>query len=588
PPLRVKVPSLAPEVEQVVLTAMAKDPKQRFANVKIFAHALQQAWQSSVTYPLVLRLPSTLPGQEAQPAGSGIPSQPHTSSHNLGPMSSMSSQGNISGITPGQGSMAGMPMQGNMNSMVNLPGQASQPGIVGISGLGELDEVAPTVLVTPSRQVGTNTAGEQLSFPGIASLPQQAMIPSAEEIDPPSKRVSRRSLLIGGVATAIVAVAGIAGGSLLLRRSGAGIATPIQTQAPSIPNPVIFGLNPQHTRYNLDEHVLSPVNVTRLTQIWATPTGGVIGISSPTVVNGVLYIGNFAGKLIAMQAATGKILWTITVGQINSTPAFDNGIIYVGALDQNIYAVSATDGKILWATTLGGKISASPVLGKGNIYIGASDGKLYAISASTGRVQWVADTGTVNLLISSPALDKNVLYLGSWDGKLYAFDAIHGKKLWSTPTAGPIFSSPTVAGGVVYVGSRDGKLYACDAATGRILWTVSTTNLIASSPAIANGMVYFGSKDGKLYAVEIATGTVRWWVRTGGEVDSSPLVANGVVYFGSWDYTLYAANAITGDMLWKKTTGQPIESSPTVVNGVLYVGSNDQKVYAFALPSAIS
>src|SRR5690242_5030184 len=43
PPLHEKIPTLSSAVEQVVLTALAKDPKQRFATVQAFATALEQA-----------------------------------------------------------------------------------------------------------------------------------------------------------------------------------------------------------------------------------------------------------------------------------------------------------------------------------------------------------------------------------------------------------------------------------------------------------------------------------------------------------------------------------------------------------------
>ena len=45
PPLRSKVPAISPDVEQVVLHALAKDPQQRFANIQAFATALEQASQ---------------------------------------------------------------------------------------------------------------------------------------------------------------------------------------------------------------------------------------------------------------------------------------------------------------------------------------------------------------------------------------------------------------------------------------------------------------------------------------------------------------------------------------------------------------
>ncbi len=45
PPLREKNPAIPPDVEQVVTTALAKDPKQRFGSVLAFATALEQASQ---------------------------------------------------------------------------------------------------------------------------------------------------------------------------------------------------------------------------------------------------------------------------------------------------------------------------------------------------------------------------------------------------------------------------------------------------------------------------------------------------------------------------------------------------------------
>jgi serine/threonine protein kinase len=43
PSLRAKVPALSAEVEQVVMTALAKDPRKRFDSIKAFAAALSQA-----------------------------------------------------------------------------------------------------------------------------------------------------------------------------------------------------------------------------------------------------------------------------------------------------------------------------------------------------------------------------------------------------------------------------------------------------------------------------------------------------------------------------------------------------------------
>jgi len=51
PPLHEKLPSISPAIEEVVMTALAKDPHQRFASVRSFANALAQASQVSTSFP---------------------------------------------------------------------------------------------------------------------------------------------------------------------------------------------------------------------------------------------------------------------------------------------------------------------------------------------------------------------------------------------------------------------------------------------------------------------------------------------------------------------------------------------------------
>jgi eukaryotic-like serine/threonine-protein kinase len=69
PSLREKIPDISPEIEQIVLTALAKDPHQRFASVRAFATALEQASQpiqsSSFSLDIALDYPSQLFSQSS-------------------------------------------------------------------------------------------------------------------------------------------------------------------------------------------------------------------------------------------------------------------------------------------------------------------------------------------------------------------------------------------------------------------------------------------------------------------------------------------------------------------------------------------
>jgi serine/threonine protein kinase len=82
PPLRQKVPTLSPAIERVVLTALAKDPKDRFPDVRAFAAAFEQASKA------VESTFSSYNTQPVPPPASAMPPQGEQMSR-IGPQRSM-------------------------------------------------------------------------------------------------------------------------------------------------------------------------------------------------------------------------------------------------------------------------------------------------------------------------------------------------------------------------------------------------------------------------------------------------------------------------------------------------------------------
>src|SRR5947209_12511866 len=83
PPLREKLPTISPDVEHVVLSALAKEPKERFGIIQAFANALEQASQSNVptfVKPIVPKVQDTREEKPAKPIARSIitPSLPPT------------------------------------------------------------------------------------------------------------------------------------------------------------------------------------------------------------------------------------------------------------------------------------------------------------------------------------------------------------------------------------------------------------------------------------------------------------------------------------------------------------------------------
>ncbi len=66
PHLRDKIPTISPEIERVVQTALAKDPHQRFASVQKFAMALEQACLSQASNRWITPTPDRSPLSPAE------------------------------------------------------------------------------------------------------------------------------------------------------------------------------------------------------------------------------------------------------------------------------------------------------------------------------------------------------------------------------------------------------------------------------------------------------------------------------------------------------------------------------------------
>ena len=293
---------------------------------------------------------------------------------------------------------------------------------------------------------------------------------------PAHQGISRRTVLVGLAGLATVAVAG-SGMAIFLHERPSTQPQPSQNPTVGSLNPAInslgamFGFNPQHTRFNPDEHILSPTSVSRLVLYWTATTGSSIH-SSPAVANGMVYVGS--DKLYAFNATTGKTLWTASTGAgIGSSPAVASGVVYIGCDDHKLYAFNAITGEPLWTVSTGDRVGSSPTVTGGVVYVGSWDHSFYAFNAATGEPLWTASADPGYWIFSSPAVANGVVYVGSYDHKLYAFNAATGKRLWTASTGYWIFSSPAVANGMVYIGSDDHKLYAFNAATGKTLWTAT-------------------------------------------------------------------------------------------------------------------
>jgi outer membrane protein assembly factor BamB len=346
---------------------------------------------------------------------------------------------------------------------------------------------------------------------------------------------------------------------------------------------------PGHSGVQSTEKLLNPTNVAGLTQAWVGATGGPIN-GSPSVANGVVFVGSGDGKLYAFDALSGATRWIYTTGAaIESSPAIANGMVYISSDDASVYALNQTTGALVWSAATPAPIVGSPAPANGNVYLGSTDGLVYCYNATTGALVWKS-SGTWGAIRTTPAVVNGVVYVGSDQdpsGAVYSLNATTGALNWTVHPGGLVRSSPTIVGGVMYVGADNNKLYAYNATTGAEIWeTVTLEGFVRATPSVSNGLVYisvarFDPSDGFTEAFSAATGVQVWWHPMSDYATSSVAVANGVVYSASFGHTVSAYDAKSGIRLWNTYLPLGVNSSPTVVNGYMYVGDFDNNLYAF-------
>src|SRR5689334_22704992 len=109
--------------------------------------------------------------------------------------------------------------------------------------------------------------------------------------------------------------------------------------------------------------------------------------ATPLVIDGVMYVSSAWSKVFALDAATGKQIWTYdpkvpgTSGVnaccdvANRGVAAWNGKIFVGTLDGRLVALDAATGKVVWSQVTVDKnarytITGAPRVAKGRVFIG--------------------------------------------------------------------------------------------------------------------------------------------------------------------------------------------------------------------------
>ncbi|MFN0317380.1 MAG: PQQ-dependent dehydrogenase, methanol/ethanol family [Burkholderiales bacterium] len=226
---------------------------------------------------------------------------------------------------------------------------------------------------------------------------------------------------------------------------------------------VNYGGDHANTRYSTLNQI-STSNVKNLKVQWIHSLGTVdTQENSPIIVGDTMYVSSSTGPkyVFALDAKTGKVKWkhepelpndyfaTVCCGLDSRGVSYANGRIFFGRLDAKLDALDAKTGKRLWSVAvqdykLGHAITSPPVVYKDLVVTGIAGGEygirgfVAAYKQSTGEQVWKTYT------IPGPGEPGNETWKGdSWKTGaastwgVGSYDAKLNMLYWSTSNTGP-------------------------------------------------------------------------------------------------------------------------------------------------------
>ena len=203
-----------------------------------------------------------------------------------------------------------------------------------------------------------------------------------------------------------------------------------------------------------------------------------------------------ADTVFAADAVTGAEVWhfktasggdfDIGSGLTISAPGvngFADGVAYVPGKDGFVYALNLATGKALWTASLGSfggvpnESLSTAALDGTNLVVGDAVG-VEDLNASTGALVWRYKTPTTSKIvppgpsevISSPAISgptgQEVVAFGDLGGAFRVLSLATGAQVYDYGAESWISGGPAASGGDIIVGSSDGFLYDFSAAAG--------------------------------------------------------------------------------------------------------------------------
>ncbi len=207
-----------------------------------------------------------------------------------------------------------------------------------------------------------------------------------------------------------------------------------------------------------------------------------------------------------------------------------DGVLYVQTNHALIHAVDAETGKKLWSTQVGQLSQVSLAPGVSKNYLAVINGStLYVLDRASGRERFKRVLGGAPG--TGPAVSDTMVFVCMINGLIEGYQLEDQHSLpWVHRAAGRILTQPVISDASLAWTTDKGYFYVADVEPPKVRFRVETQAEISSRPAHWTPYLYACSQSGFLYAVNEDTGLTSWKFPAGSSLSTQPVAINGLVY----------------------------------------------------------
>ena len=209
-------------------------------------------------------------------------------------------------------------------------------------------------------------------------------------------------------------------------------------------------------------------------QLWlydnAIPALTLRGTAAPLLTSTAVYAGFASGKILALNAADGTLMWEHRVGvakgrselervvDVDGSPLLVDDILYSASYQGRLVAVNRGTGRSIWSQEA--STHSDLASGFGNIYLVDAEGYVRAYNAISGQLVWENDQ-LLRRRLGAPQTFGNYLAVGDFEGYLHIMNQTDGQFVARRKVDGEGLRAPMLSrDGVLFVQGNSAELEA--------------------------------------------------------------------------------------------------------------------------------